>query len=188
MQFEYLRAGISPEWDKDPYRGFDYTSLQERATPFSHAATGKIVAEYEPTIGPALGHIASEAARHFTIYRILINENLKRDPNEALHSASMIMPAIDMPGILMPGFKEMADVIRRSGIYGPRDYLRIVQEQIRYWKIETIEGLNEMGKKAQEKILGIPARLTRIADVMDTRRTAKTFSFEVVFWREFAME
>jgi acyl-[acyl-carrier-protein] desaturase len=188
MQFEYLRAGFNPEWDKDPYRVFVYTSLQERATQFSHAATGRLVAEYEPTLGTALAAMAGEEARHYTFYRTIFAEILKRDPNEALHSASFIMPAIDMPGVTMPGFKELADVIRRSGIYGPRDYLRIVQEQIRYWKIETLDGLNDMGKRAQEKILGIPERLKRIADVMDTRRTAKTFSFEVVFWREFAME
>ena len=47
-------------------------------------------------------------------------------------------------------------MIRRAGIYGPRDYLRIVQEQIRYWKIESLQGLNELGRKAQEKIMGIP--------------------------------
>ena len=88
----------------------------------------------------------------------------------------------------MPGFKELADVIRRSGIYGPRDYLRIVQEQIRYWQIESIEGLNELGRKAQEKIMGIPSRLKRIAEYMETRSKSKTFSFEVVFNREFAME
>ena len=88
----------------------------------------------------------------------------------------------------MPGFKELADVIRRAGIYGPYDYLRIVQEQIRYWKIEKLSGLNELGRKAQEKILEIPARLKRIAEYMETRSKAKTFSFEVVFNREFAME
>jgi acyl-[acyl-carrier-protein] desaturase len=88
----------------------------------------------------------------------------------------------------MPGFKELAEVIRRAGIYGPRDYLRIVQEQIRYWKIESMDGLNELGRKAQEKILGIPARLKRIAEYMETRTKGKTFSFEVVFNREFAME
>ena len=27
MQFEYLKAGFNPEWDKDPYRVFVYTSL-----------------------------------------------------------------------------------------------------------------------------------------------------------------
>ena len=188
MQFEYLRAGFHPQWDRDPYRVFAYTTVQERATQFSHSETGKIVAEYEPRLGIVLSQVAKEEARHYTFYRTVFEEILKRDPDQALHSASFILPAIDMPGVTMPGFKELADVIRRAGIYGPRDYLRIVQEQIRYWKIESMEGLNELGRKAQEKILGIPARLKRIADHMETKSKGKTFSFEVVFNREFAME
>jgi acyl-[acyl-carrier-protein] desaturase len=63
-----------------------------------------------------------------------------------------------------------------------------VQEQIRYWKIESLQGLNEIGRLAQEKIMGIPSRLKRIAELMETRSRAKTFSFEVVFNREFAMD
>jgi acyl-[acyl-carrier-protein] desaturase len=188
MQFEYLRAGFHPEWDRDPYRVFAYTTVQERATQFSHSETGKIVAEYEPRLGSILSQVAKEEARHYTFYRTVFEEILKRDPDQALHSASFILPAIDMPGVTMPGFKELADVIRRAGIYGPRDYLRIVQEQIRYWKIESLQGLNELGRKAQEKIMGIPGRLKRIAEHMETRSKGKTFSFEVVFNREFAME
>jgi acyl-[acyl-carrier-protein] desaturase len=188
MQFEYLRAGFHPEWDRDPYRVFAYTTVQERATQFSHSETGKIVAEYEPQLASILSQVAKEEARHYTFYRTVFGEILKRDPDQALHSASFILPAIDMPGVTMPGFRELADVIRRAGIYGPRDYLRIVQEQIRYWKIESLEGLNELGRKAQEKIMGIPARLKRIAEYMETRSKSKTFSFEVVFNREFAME
>jgi acyl-[acyl-carrier-protein] desaturase len=188
MQFEYLRAGFHPQWDRDPYRVFAYTTVQERATQFSHSETGKIVAEYEPRLASILSQVAKEEARHYTFYRTVFGEILKRDPDQALHSASFILPAIDMPGVTMPGFKDLADVIRRAGIYGPRDYLRIVQEQIRYWKIESLEGLNELGRKAQEKIMGIPARLKRIAEHMETRSKGKTFSFEVVFNREFAME
>jgi acyl-[acyl-carrier-protein] desaturase len=188
MQFEYLRAGFHPEWDRDPYRVFAYTTVQERATQFSHSETGKIVAEYEPQLASILSQVAKEEARHYTFYRTVFGEILKRDPDQALHSASFILPAIDMPGVTMPGFRELADVIRRAGIYGPRDYLRIVQEQIRYWRIESVEGLNELGRKAQEKIMGIPARLKRIAEHMETRSKSKTFSFEVVFNREFAME
>ncbi len=188
MQFEYIRAGFHPDWDRDPYRVFAYTTVQERATQFSHAETGRIVAEYEPRLGEVLSHVAKDEARHYAFYRTVFEEILKRDPDQALHSASFILPAIDMPGVTMPGFKDLADVIRRSGIYGPRDYLRIVQEQIRYWKIESIQGLGELGRIAQDKILGIPARLRRIADHMETRSKAKTFSFEVVFNREFAME
>jgi acyl-[acyl-carrier-protein] desaturase len=188
MQFEYLRAGFHPEWDRDPYRVFAYTTVQERATQFSHSETGKIVAQYEPRLASILSQVAKEEARHYTFYRTIFEEILKRDPDQALHSASFILPAIDMPGVTMPGFKDLAEVIRRAGIYGPRDYLRIVQEQIRYWKIESIEGLNELGRKAQEKIMGIPARLKRIAEYIETRSKSKTFSFEVVFNREFAME
>jgi acyl-[acyl-carrier-protein] desaturase len=188
MQFEYLRAGFHPAWDRDPYRVFAYTTVQERATQFSHSETGKIVAQYEPRLASILSQVAKEEARHYTFYRTIFEEILKRDPDQALHSASFILPAIDMPGVTMPGFKDLADVIRRAGIYGPRDYLRIVQEQIRYWKIESLEGLNELGRRAQEKIMGIPARLRRIAEYMETRSKSKTFSFEVVFNREFAME
>ncbi|MGH7528494.1 MAG: acyl-ACP desaturase, partial [Gemmatimonadales bacterium] len=175
MQFEYLRRGFHPDWDRDPYRVFAYTTVQERATQFSHSETGKIIGEYEPRLGGILSQVAKEEARHYTFYRTIFEEILKRDPDQALHSASFILPAIDMPGVTMPGFKELADVIRRAGIYGPRDYLRIVQEQIRYWKIESLQGLNDLGRKAQEKIMGIPARLKRIAEYMETRSKSKTF-------------
>ena len=188
MQFEYIRAGFNPTWDHDPYRVFVYTTVQERATQFSHANTGKLIGEYEPLLGEVLGYVAREEARHFSFYRHVFSEILKRDPDQALHSAAFILPSIDMPGLTIPGYKEFADVIRRAGIYGPRDYLRIVQEQIRYWKIESLTGLNELGRKAQEKILAIPDRLRRVADIMETRSRAKTFSFPVVFNREFAME
>lgn len=188
LQFEYLRRGFDPDFDRDPYRVFVYTTLQERATQQSHSQTGKVVEEYEPLLGAVLRKVASEEARHFNFYRTVFEEILKRDPDGALHAAAGIMPAIDMPAVALPGFREFADVIRRAGIYGPRDYLRIVQEQIRSWRIETLTGLNEMGRMAQERILAIPERLRRIADLMETRSRARTFQFAVVFNREFAMD
>lgn len=188
MQFDYIRAGFAPAWDRDPYRVFVYTSLQERATQVSHANTGKLAAKYEPTIGTVLANVAKEEARHYTFYRTVFKEVLARDPNQALDSAAKLMPAIDMPGVNMPHFRELADVVRRAGIYGPRDYLAIVEELIRYWAIDKMEGLNELGKKAQEKVLEIPARLTRIADVIESKSKRKTFSFDVAFAKEFAMD
>ena len=188
LKFEYIKARFNPELDRDPYRVFVYTTLQERATQFSHANTGRVIEEYEPLLGGILARIAMEEARHFTFYRKVFTEILKRDPSEALRSAAHVLPAIDMPGVTIPGFKEFADVIRRSGIYGPRDYLRIVQDQLSHWKIEALEGLDEWGRKAQERMLQVPERLRRIADLMETRSRAKTFAFEVAFAREFVME
>ncbi|MGI8547603.1 MAG: acyl-ACP desaturase [Gemmatimonadaceae bacterium] len=188
MQFDYIRAGFAPAWDRDPYRVFVYTSLQERATQVSHANTGKLAAQYEPTIGTVLANVAKEEARHYTFYRTVFKAVLERDPNQALDAAAKLMPAIDMPGVSMPHFRELSDVVRRAGIYGPRDYLAIVEELIRYWTIDKMDGLNEMGKKAQEKVLQIPARLIRIADVIESKSKRKTFSFDVAFSKEFAME
>ena len=188
MQFDYLRSGFEPTWDKDPYRIFVYTSLQERATQVSHSNTGKLASEYEPLIGEVLSNVAKEEARHYVFYRAIFEKVLQRDPNRALVSAAELMPSIDMPGVNMPHFREMADVIRRAGIYGPRDYLKIVEELIRFWAIDKIDGLNEIGRKAQEKIMAVPARLERVADMMEARSRAKTFSFAVAFAREFAMD
>lgn len=188
MQFEYLKAGFAPAWDRDPYRVFVYTSLQERATQVSHANTGKLSSENEPLIGEVLSNVAKEEARHYTFYRAIFKAVLERDPNRAMLSAVEIMPSIDMPGHTMPHFREMADVIRRAGIYGPREYIKIVEELIRFWAIDAVTGLDELGKKAQEKILGVPARLKRISDAMETRSKAKTFSFDMAFAREFAMD
>ena len=47
---------------------------------------------------------------------------------------------------------------------------------------------NDLGRKAQEKIMAIPARLVRIADVMEQKTKPKSFAFDVIFNREFAME
>jgi acyl-[acyl-carrier-protein] desaturase len=187
MQFEYLRAGFEPAWDRDPYRVFVYTTLQERATQVSHANTGKVASEYEPTIGVVLANVAKEEARHYAFYREIFKAVLERDPDRALESAATVMPSIDMPGVNMPHFREMADVIRRAGIYGPREYLKIVEEQIRYWAIDAVEAVSAAGKAAQARILDIPKRLERVADAMETRSKSKTFAFAVAFAREFEM-
>ena len=62
-----------------------------------------------------------------------------------------------------------------------------MQEQIKFWAVETLDGLDEIGKRAQEKILGIPKRLERVADAMESRSRSKTFSFPVAFAAEFEM-
>ena len=164
-----------------------FKHLQERATQFSHANTGKLAGEYEPLIGEVLANVAKEEARHYTFYRTIFKEVLARDPDQALVSAYALMPAIDMPGINMPHFRDMADVIRRAGIYGPRDYLKIVEEQIRFWAIDAVAAVSDAGKRAQESILAIPKRLERLADAMESRTRAKTFQFAVAFHREFEM-
>jgi acyl-[acyl-carrier-protein] desaturase len=188
MQFAYLRDGFTPSWDKDPYKVFVYTTLQERATQWSHFNTGKLVSEEEPLLFGILKCIAGDESKHFMFYRKVFKAILDIDPNRALESALAIMPAIDMPGLTMPNFKEMADVVRRVGIYGPWDYKKIVEEAIEHWKIETLTGLNDAGRQAQEKIMMIPKRLQKIAEYLDYKSKKKSFDFNFIYNREFALE
>ena len=85
--------------------------------------------------------------------------------------------------------RQSTDLPRRAGLplAASQTVRSKVEEQINFWTIASLEGLNEVGKRAQEKILGIPKRLERVADAMETRSRAKTFSFAVAFAREFSM-
>lgn len=188
MQFHYIESGFNPDWDKDPYKVFVYTTLQERATQFSHKNTGKLAGEDEPLLNGILSNIAADEAKHFTFYRNVFKEVINLDPNNALLSAVDIMPAIDMPGFSMPNFRDMADVVRRVGIYGPRDYKKIVEESIKFWEIEMLTGLNELAQKAQEKILSIPKRLEKVAEYIEKRTESKTFSFDFIYNRILVFE
>lgn len=178
MQTSYQEAGFEPSWDRDPYRVFVYTTLQERATQYSHQNTGKLAGDDEPLLKGILGSVAADEAKHFSFYRKVFKSILRVDPNRALESALAVMPSIEMPGASMPHFKEMADVIRRMGIYGPWEYKAIVDEAIKFWQIEVLEGLNEAGRRAQDKIMAIPKRLQKVAEYIEQRSEAKTFSFK----------
>ncbi|MCX6167932.1 MAG: acyl-ACP desaturase [Ignavibacteriales bacterium] len=188
MQYHYLEAGFNPDWDRDPYKVFVYTTLQERATQISHKNTGTHVGTDEPLLDGILSSIAADEAKHYTFYRNVFKAILEIDPNRALIAAADIMPAIDMPGISMPNFREMADVVRRVGIYGPWDYKKIVEEAIKFWDIEVITGLNELASKAQEKILAIPKRLEKVAEYIEQRTAKKTFSFDFIYQRILVFE
>lgn len=188
MQFSYLDSGFSPNWDKDPYRVFVYTTLQERATQYSHRNTGRLAGEEEPLINGILKSVAADEAKHFTFYRNVFKAILEIDPNRALKSALAILPSIEMPGFKMPHFAEMADVVRRIGIYGPRDYKKIVQEAIEYWNIEIMTGLNEMGRKAQEKILSLPDRLQKVAEYLEYKTSQKSFTFDFLYKRKIVLD
>jgi acyl-[acyl-carrier-protein] desaturase len=187
LQFDYIRSGFNPDWHGDPYKIFVYTSCQEKATQISHLNTGKLVAHEEPLLHSITQKISQDEARHFAFYMNIFKEILHRDPNHALLSACSILPSIEMPGISIINFNEYADVVRRAGIYGPREYKQIVENLIASWKVEVLQHLDEIGRKAQDKIMAIPARLEKVAEYIESRCTAKSFRFEVVFGRVLQM-
>lgn len=187
MQYQYIESGFNPEWKDDPYRLLAYTSLQEKATQTSHSNAGRIAGQYEPKLQKILAHISADEARHYAFYRDSFSAVLKADTNRALAALAAVAPALAMPGHNIDGYAQMSEVERRSGIYGPREYLKLVEELVTHWAIDKLTGLSAVGRAAQEKVMQLPARLARMADYIDSKTHTRSFSFEFIYQRAFEM-
>jgi acyl-[acyl-carrier-protein] desaturase len=183
LQYEYLEAGFDPEWHGDPYQLLAYTSLQERATQAAHANTGKLASKHEPVIQRILGHVAADESRHFRFYRDAFVALLTVDTTRAMESALKVMPRLAMPGHTIAGYIEMAEVVRRAGIYGPRDYRKVVSECLESWGIADLRPEDAAGREAQQKLMEVPARLDKLADILERRTRSKSFSFDFIYRR-----
>jgi acyl-[acyl-carrier-protein] desaturase len=177
LQYEYIEAGFDPEWEQDPYRLLAYTSLQEKATQIAHSNTGRMAGNYEPRLQRVLAHISGDESRHYAFYRGAFGEILNHDPNQALQSLQKVTLGFSMPGHNVTGFTEMSEVIRRTDIFGPRQYQKIVEELLDFWKIGALKGLSTAGEQARDKLMKVPGRLSRIADYADAKTVKRAFTF-----------
>lgn len=188
LQYQYLEAGFDPEWQHDPYRLLAYTSLQERATQAAHANTGKVASKHEPILQRILGHVAADESRHFRFYRDAFIGVLEIDPGRAMASALEVMPRLAMPGYTIAGYVEMAEVVRRAGIYGPREYRKVVAECLDAWGIAELAPDDAAGREAQDKLMAVPERLDRLAELLERRSKPKSFSFDFIYGRSLAFQ
>lgn len=176
MQYDFLRKGFYPAWDRNPYKLVAYTVLQEKATQVSHKNTAGIVGKRNAVLAQVLGSIAREEGRHHAFYLAAFKEVLARDTEDALHALADIIYGFEMPGANIPGFDDYTYVARRAGIFGPREYLKIVTDVIEVLGIDSISpGRAGM---ARDRILRAPMILERQAARMERAQTREVqFSF-----------
>lgn len=177
LQYQYLEAGFDPDWERDPYRLLAYTSLQEKATQVAHSNTGRLAAQHEPRLQRVLAHISGDESRHYAFYRGAFALVLERDPDQALQSLQKVTLGFTMPGNAVTGYDDMSEVIRRTEIFGPRQYQKIVEELLDHWKIGALKGLSALGEAARDKLMKVPARLSRLADYAEAKSPKREFRF-----------
>src|SRR5581483_686176 len=187
LQYQYIESGFNPAWQGDPYRLLAYTSLQEKATQTAHSNAGRIAGNHEPKLQKILAHISADESRHYAFYRDSFAAVLKADTNRALAALASVAPALAMPGHNIEGYAQMSEVERRAGIYGPREYLKLVEDLVKHWAIDKMTGLTSLGRAAQEKVMSLPKRLARMADYIESKAHDRTFSFEFIYRRAFEM-
>ncbi|XAR71051.1 Acyl-[acyl-carrier-protein] desaturase [Bertholletia excelsa] len=188
-----IGAGMDPGTENNPYLGFIYTSFQERATFISHGNTARLAKEHGAfKLAQICGTIASDEKRHETAYTKIVEKLFEIDPDGTVLSlADMMKKKISMPAHLMYDghdddlFEHFSSVAQRLGVYTAKDYADILEFLVRRWKVEEITGLSGEGRKAQDYVCGLPARIRRLEERAQSRaKQATSIPFSWIFDRE----
>jgi len=190
-----ITSGFNPGARKDPYRGFLYTSFQERATKISHGNVGKVAKSYGASdLQRICAKIAGDEGRHEKAYQSFCTEILKRDPDGLLMEFGDLMRGqIVMPAELMTDGKDaqlyenFSSVAQRLGVYTALDYADIIEHLVNHWKIGDLTGLSSEGEKEQEYICRLPQRYRKLAErSMNKKKEEETVaqSFSWIFDRK----
>ncbi len=162
-----MAAGFSTPYS-NPIEVFAYTSAQELATRVSHRNAGKI--SDDETAFEIMRRIAIDENHHFVFYKGVVAAMLRENPSLVLKPIFNVLSSFEMPGIGIPGFVRRAVDIAKVGIYNFRIHSdRVVQPVLKDWGIEKITGLTNEAAELQEKIMEIPSRLIRKAEIFERR-------------------
>ncbi|MCD7452088.1 Desa1p [Datura stramonium] len=169
MQYT-IAAGLDNKLENNPYLGFVYTSLQERATSLTHGNMARLAKEAgDPVLARICGTIAADEKRHENAYTKIIEKLLEVDPNTTMLAiANMIKNRIIMPMQLMYDgqdsnlYEHFAAVSQRLGVYTFSDYADIVEFFITRWKLEKLEGLTGEARRAQDFVCRIPLMVRKL--------------------------
>jgi acyl-[acyl-carrier-protein] desaturase len=166
-----ITSGFNPNAQKDPYRGFVYTSFQERATKISHGNVGRLARGHgEKNLSKICGMIAGDEGRHERAYQLFTEEIIKRDPEGLIQvfsdmmKAQIVMPAEQMTDGINPNlYNDFSTVAQRTGVYTALDYADILEHLIKRWDLETIEISGEI-EKERDYLCKLPHRYRKLAE------------------------
>jgi acyl-[acyl-carrier-protein] desaturase len=157
----------------DPASLFVYTAAQELATRVSHRNAGKLADD--ETAYDIMARIAADENHHFLFYRGVASAMIEQSPSSMLEPVYRVLKGFEMPGIAIPGFVRRAVAMAKVGVYNLRiHHDKVVQPLLRDWGIEHLEGLTASAREVQEKIMELPQRIMRAAEIFERRAGAAT--------------
>lgn len=185
---QYLLAdGFDIGTDRDPYKNFVYTTFQELATNISHKRVGQLAKQKgNVLLSKMCKIIAGDEMRHHLAYREFVKTILGQDPDGmVLAFADMMKKKIVMPahflresgGEIGTAFENFSNCAQRLGVYTSADYIDILKKLNSYWEIDKLRGLGDEASRARDFLMGLPARLERIAERMKTPEEQYRFSW-----------
>jgi len=167
-----ITSGFNPGAEKDPYRGFVYTSFQERATKISHGNVGQLAKKSgDKNLQRICAKIAGDEGRHEKAYQTFVTEIIKRDPDGLIHVfGDMMRGQIVMPAELMTDgqdkdlYDNFSAVAQRLGVYTALDYADIIKHLVDHWDLENLTGLTSEAEKERDYLCKLPERYRKLAE------------------------
>ena len=161
-----IRNGFDPGAHQDPYKGFVYTSFQERATRISHRNVARLAQRAgDDHLKTICGIVAGDEARHEKAYTAFISHIFDVDPSGAILAFRDLMKnQIVMPAHLMYDgkdpdlFDHFSIVAQRIGVYTAQHYAEIIDHLVSTWSVETRTGLSAEAAEAQEFLCNLGPR------------------------------
>jgi len=166
-----LGSGFNPKSQGDPYRGFIYTSFQERATKISHGNVGKLAKQAgDSRLTRICAQIAGDEARHEKAYQAFVTEMIDMDRNgvlttyAAMMKDTIVMPAESMTDGSNPNlFSDFSKVANDLGVYTAEHYSDVIRYLNRLWQIEDMGELSSEAAEAQDFVMRLPDRFDKLA-------------------------
>lgn len=186
-----ITSGFNPGAAQDPYRGFVYTSFQERATKVSHGNVAKLArSNGDDNLARICAMIAGDEARHERAYQSFCDEVIARDPDGFIEVFSDMMKAqIVMPAALMTDgadlslYDNFSAVAQKLGVYTAVDYAEILQYLVDRWDLEHMTGISAVSEEKRDFLCNLPRRYMKLATrsmnkaVKDNSYETKAFSW-----------
>ena len=172
-----IRNGFDTGGDGNAYKGFVYTSFQERATKISHRNVGRVAtAQGDPTLAKICNQIANDEARHEEGYKSFMDRIFEIDPLGAIVAFGDVMKKmVVMPARLMDDgetedlYDKFMTVAQKLKVYTTIDYADIIDHLMNRWKISALSGLSGDAAKAQDFLGGLSDRYRKLAGRVEKR-------------------
>lgn len=129
------QALLDQEWElpfDHPRQMVCYTMIQELATFWNYRNLEKVAAhEKDWALVGALRLISVDERVHYNFYKQAVLEWMKHDDRGTVEDVKYVFDNFTMPGhSQIPNYEQAARVLAKSGVYGPREYIKLVKNPV----------------------------------------------------------
>ena len=164
QQFE--QELLEAEWElpfDHPRQMVCYTMIQELATFWNYRNLEKMATQQKDwALVAALRLISVDERVHYNFYRNSVKEWMRHDEGGTVEDLKYVFEHFTMPGkSQIPRYDESAKILAKTGIYGPREYIKLVKNPILedlkldkdFQKMEIRDAQDQAEKAAREESL-----------------------------------